>query len=332
MKTNLLKAIIFLVIITNKTTQKLPVGPQMIDPKKVLITGGNGMIGNRLTALLIAKGYRVSHLRRSRNNAKVETFLWDPGTGKIETPAFRDVDVIIHLAGAGIADKRWSRKRKNEILTSRTMGARLIREALQKETHQIRDFISASGINYYGLADVGRAFVESDPPGHDFMANVTQAWEREADAFLSLGIRVTKVRTGVALGPKSIALTRIAQPVKFFVGAPLGTGKQFFNWIHLDDLCRIYIKAIEEASMHGAYNAVAPTPVTNAELTKEIARVLKKPLWLPPVPGFVVKLIAGEVAEVVLNGGRVSCEKIHNAGFDFQFDTLASALKAIYSR
>ena len=310
----------------------MPVALQMVNSKKVLITGGNGMIGNRLTSLLIAKGYRVSHLRRSRKNAEVETFLWNPVKGEIDRHAFRDVNVVIHLAGAGIADRRWNRNRKNEILESRTVSARLVRETLQKEAHDVRDFITASGINYYGLADIGRPFVESDPPGNDFMAQVTQAWEREADAFNSMGMRVVKVRTGVALGPKSIALKRIAQPVKFFVGAPLGTGKQFFNWIHLDDLCGIYIKALEDASMGSAYNAVAPAPVRNKELTKEIARVLDRPLWLPPVPAFIVKLIAGEVAEVVLHGGKVSCEKIRNTGFQYQFRTLPSALREIYSR
>ena len=303
----------------------------MVHSKKVLITGGNGMIGTRLTALLTALGYHVAHLRRSRKNAPVETFLWNPATNDIDARAFKDAGAVIHLAGAGIADKRWNRKRKNEILASRAGTARLVRETLEKEAHQVRLFISASGINYYGLSDPVRPFVESDPPGNDFMAEVTQAWEREADAFDSLGLRVIKIRTGVALSLKSIALTRIAQPVKFFVGAPLGTGRQFFNWIHIDDLCRIYIKAIEDSSMHGAYNAVAPTPVTNKDLTKEIARVLKKPLWLPPVPEFLVKLIAGEVAEVVLNGGKVSADKIRNAGFDFQFATLRSTLEEIYS-
>lgn len=304
----------------------------MVNSKKVLITGGNGMIGKRLTILLIARGYRVSHLRRSKENAKVETFLWNPAKNYIDPNAFRDVDVIVHLAGAGIADKRWTSRQKNEILASRAGSSRLIRDTLQRETHQVYDFISASGINYYGLADRGTVLVESDPPGNDFMAEVTRAWEREADAYLSMGMRVVKIRTGVALGSESVALRRIAQPVKFFVGAPLGSGKQFFNWIHLDDLCAIYLKAIEDASIHGAYNAVAPTPVTNRELTKEIARVLKKPLWLPPVPGIVVKLIAGDVAEVVLNGGEVSSEKIRSAGFRFEYATLASALTEIYSR
>lgn len=288
------------------------------------------MVGARLTALLKEQGYQVAHLRRSRKNADVETHLWQPASGHIEKDAFKDVKVIVHLAGAGIADKRWTAKRKEEIWKSRTEGAALIRLTLKKNQHQVHTFISASGINYYGLTDNVRAWIESDPPGHDFMAQVTQAWEREADAFNADGIRVVKIRTGVALGTESIALRRIAQPIRFFVGAPLGTGRQFFNWIHIDDLCAIYIKAIRDVSMRGVYNAVAPSPVNNRELTAEMAKILKRPLWAPPVPGFLVKLIAGEVAEVVLKGGKVSAGKIQDCGFVFQFRTLRSALADIY--
>lgn len=304
----------------------------MNDLKKVLITGGNGMVGSRLTTLLVERGYRVAHLRRSRQHAGTETFLWNPATAYIDKNAFRDVSVIVHLAGAGIADQRWTAKRKQEIWKSRTEGAALMYDTLIKEPHAVRTFISASGISYYGLTDTGKALKESDPPGDDFMARVAQAWERAADAFSSQDIRVVKMRTGVVLSQQSIALRRIAGPIRFFVGAPLGTGKQIFNWIHIDDLCGMFIKAIEDESMRGSYNAVAPAPVTNKTLTREVAKILKRPLWLPPVPGFLVRIIAGEVADVVLSGGSVSSEKIRDAGFQFQFLSLQSALRNIYSR
>lgn len=162
------------------------------------------------------------------------------------------------------------------------------------------------------------------------MAGVASAWEREVDALGGQGVRVVKVRTGVVLAREGGALKKLERPVKYFVGAPLGSGMQYVNWIHLDDLCRVYVKAIEDISMEGAYNAVAPNPVTNRELTRAIARALKRPLWLPAVPGFVVRLLAGEVADVVLKGGKVSAERIEKAGFDFQFKTVDRALGALY--
>jgi uncharacterized protein (TIGR01777 family) len=162
------------------------------------------------------------------------------------------------------------------------------------------------------------------------MAHVAIAWEDEARKFEALGSRVVMLRTGVVLSKEGGALKKLETPIKFFAGAPLGSGRQYVNWIHIDDLCRMYLMALEDPSMKGAYNAVAPNPVTNRTLTTAIAKVLKKPLWLPPVPGFVVKLIAGQVATLVLKGDRVSCSKIEEQGFRFHFRTIDDALKALY--
>lgn len=306
----------------------------MVQPKRILITGATGLIGTRLTSLLLEKGYEVAHLSRSRRpGSAVPVFLWDPSRNEMDEQSTRNIDVVIHLAGAGIAEKRWTERRKKEILESRTRSADLIRRTISGQQHQIRTFISASGIDYYGAKDTGAPYQESSPPGGEtFMSQVAIAWEKEADAFSEMGMRVVKIRTGVALSRESVALRKIALPVKLFVGAPLGTGNQYFNWIHLEDLCGIYLKAIEDLSMRGAYNAVAPDPVTNRELTKTIADVLGRTLWLPAVPGFVVRLIAGEVAEVVLTGGEVAADKIRQEGFVFRFDTLRSALTDIFDR
>jgi uncharacterized protein len=301
--------------------------------KKILITGGTGMIGKRLTTHLIQNGYKVAHLsRKKKRTSDVQTFLWNPYKKEIENGALKDVDAIIHLAGAGIADRRWTEKWKKEILASRTETTRFLKEMLSTEQNRVTTFISSSGISYYGLQDPGRAFVESDVPGTDFMAEVTIEWEAEADRLSVNGTRVAKIRTGVVLSRDSVALKRLAMPVKFFVGAPIGSGKQYFNWIHIDDLCGIYMKAIEDAAISGAYNAVAPHPVTNRLLTRKIADVLNRPLWLPPVPAFIVRIIAGQVAEVVLNGGMISSEKIKSCGFTFQFKTIESALADIFKR
>jgi uncharacterized protein (TIGR01777 family) len=296
------------------------------DSKKILITGGSGMIGRRLTTLLIGAGYDVSHLSRSKARTEIKTFLWNPAANQIEKGALDNVDVIIHLAGAGVADQRWSGKWKREILLSRTRSTALLRDALQSANHSVKTFISASGISIYGLNDTGNEFVESDAPANDFMAAVAKAWEEEVDRIPSERIRVVKVRIGVVFSNEGGALKKLAQPVKFLVGAPLGTGHQWVNWIHIDDLCAIFLKAIEDTALRGVYNAVAPHPVKNRMLTKEIATVLRKPLWLPPVPGFIIRMLAGEVATVVLNAGKVSSDKIRKAGFNFKFSTSQAAL------
>lgn len=295
--------------------------------KRILITGGSGMIGRRLTSLLMQRDYQVAHLGRSKKDPYVETFVWDPSINEIDRNAIRGVDAIIHLAGAGVADKRWSKRRKEEILLSRTTSTRVLSNLLKSEAHQVRTFISASGIAYYGLGEPrNTAFGEADSHGEDFMARVAVAWEDEVLRIGDPKIRKVIVRTGVALDLEGGALPKLVTPVKYFVGAPLGTGDQYFNWIHIDDLCRIYLKAIDDTHMEGIYNGVAPNPVTNKEVTRKIAHLLKKPLFLPAVPAIVVKLIAGEVADLVLKGGKVSSGKIEKAGFDFRFRTVDAAL------
>lgn len=301
--------------------------------KKVLVTGGSGMIGSHLTPLLLEKGYEVSHLGRSkRTSGVVKNFVWDPEKNTLDPEALKDIDAVVHLAGVSVADKRWNARHKREVISSRTDTARMLVERLRSlPGHRVTTLVSASGISYYGLDDPARdAFIESDPPADDFMARVTVAWEREVQTAGTLGIRTVMLRTGVVLSSKGGALEKLALPVRFFVGAPLGTGRQYVNWIHIDDLCNLYIKAIEDSSMTGAYNAVAPDPVTNIQMTKAIARSLKRPLWLPPVPGFVVKLIAGGVAEIVLRGGKISSGRIQDAGFRFKFPILKAALDDLH--
>jgi uncharacterized protein (TIGR01777 family) len=299
----------------------------MQNVKNILITGGSGLIGTRLTELLMTRGYQVSHLGRTKKDQGVKTFLWDIDQQAIDPEAFESMDTIIHLAGAGVSDKRWTDKRKQEILESRTRSTRLLKDKLNTEMHSIKNFISASGINYYGFGEDEKAFVESDKPGNDFLSKVTQAWENEADQIAKPGLRVVKIRIGFVLSNRGGALKKLAKPIKMMAGAPLGSGKQYISWIHIDDLCNLFIKAIEDTSMHGAYNGVGPYPVTNKTLTEAIAGTLKKPLLLPPIPGFILKIILGEMAEIVLKGSRISSQKIQDAGFSFQYKTLEDALR-----
>jgi uncharacterized protein (TIGR01777 family) len=293
----------------------------------ILITGASGMIGTELTRLLQERGFDVSHLSRSPRPGYPKTYLWDVNKHEVDEEALQKKDVVVHLAGAGVADKRWTKERKNEILKSRTDSARILFDVLQKGNHDVKTFISASGIGFYGFEDNNRLFTENDPQGNDFLAEVVHQWEAAADQIASLGIRVVKIRIGIVLSEKGGALKEMMRPLKFYAGAPLGSGTQHMSWIHLNDLCRIFIKAMEDDSMHGVYNAVAPNPVTNREFTYALARVLRKQIILPSVPPFVLKLLLGEMADVVLKGAKVSSQKIQASGYQFKFEKLDDALR-----
>lgn len=289
---------------------------------KILITGASGLIGTRLTELLTQRGHEVSYLGRKKRDGKIPSFVWDVDNGTLDEQALKNVDVVIHLAGAGVADERWSAKRKQEIMQSRIKSTALLAKYLSKYPN-VKVVLSASGIGYYGFGEI--EFTEESNPGNDFLAQVVKAWEAEVDKIPSE--RIVKLRIGIVLSEKGGALKKMTTPIRWCVGAPLGTGQQYMSWIHLDDLCRMFIKAVEDNSMQGAYNATGPYAVTNRELTRAIAATIHKPLLLPPVPSFVLRILVGEMAEMVLNGSIVSSKKIQQTGFTFQFPTLDAALK-----
>ena len=292
----------------------------------ILITGASGLIGTRLTEMLLQKGNQVSHLGRTKKSKNgVKLFIWNVDQYQLDQDSLQGIDSIIHLAGAGVADKRWTEKRKEEILESRARSTQLLFDTLEKEKHTVKSVIAASAIGYYGF-ESNEEQTETSSVGTDFLASVTKQWEDEVDKIESLNIRVVKIRIGIVLSEKGGALKEMMLPVKFFVGAPLGSGNQYVSWIHIDDLCSIFCKAVEDINMRGAYNGVGPHAVTNRALTQAIAKVLGKPMFLPPVPNFVMKLILGEMADIVLGGTKVSSSKIQHTGFSFQFDALEKAL------
>jgi uncharacterized protein len=297
-----------------------------LSSKNILITGASGLIGTRLTQLLLDQGYQVAHLSRNHQRSKARIYLWDINKKQIDPHAFEGIDTIIHLAGAGIADKPWTDERKWEILKSRTESTKLLFEELRNHKHSVKTFISASAIGYYGFEDYEKLHKENDESGTDFLANVVRQWEAEIDRITELNIRVVKIRIGIVLDANQGALKELVKPVKYYAGAPLGTGDQYVSWIHLEDLVAIFMKAIQDETMQGAYNGVAPHPVTNRELTKAIATQLGKPLFLPAVPEFVLKVLLGEMANLVLKGNKVSSEKIQQAGFKFQYENVEKAL------
>lgn len=302
----------------------------------ILITGASGLIGRHLTVFLTGKGHSVAHLSRSggtpsekKSPGPVKQFTWNPAGGIIEEGAVSWADAIIHLAGASVSEGRWTAKRKKEILDSRVNSAKLLAKTIVEEKAKPGVFVSAAAAGWYGIITSEKIFTESDPPAPDFFGNVCLQWENAADLVEETGVRTVKLRIGVVLAKDGGALPQLAKPVKWFAGSPLGNGKQWMPWIHIDDLCALFLKAVEDENMHGTYNAAASQHVTNREFVKTIGKVLHRPVFLPPVPEFALKLILGEMAGIVTKGSRVSNEKIKKAGFRFQYEDLGSALKQL---
>lgn len=297
---------------------------------KIIISGGNGLIGKHLCKILTEKGYLVAILSRSSNTSgAIPHHYWNYEKHEIDLRAIENVRYFIHLAGANIGDKRWTPERKQEIVDSRVKSARFIFDTLKENNVKLKAFISASAIGYYGSFTSDRIFEESDPAGNDFLAQVSRLWEETTILFEEYGTRTVTIRTGVVLSNQGGPLTKMALPVKYGLGAALGKGNQYLPWIHLDDLCNIYVKAIEDEDMQGVYNAVAPEHRTNKEFTKTLAKVMQMPMWLPNIPSSLLKLAFGEMANILLKGSRVSSSKIINAGFSFKFPDLDQALKDI---
>lgn len=290
----------------------------------VLITGGSGTIGRKLTDRLLASGYEVRVLSRNREAAsEVKTFYWNVERRELDEAALDGVHSIIHLAGAGVADKRWTRRRKAEIIKSRVDSSQLLWSASQKKGLKLDSFISASAIGIYG--DRGTAEMnEESLAGTDFLAHVVKEWEASVEPFSRIS-RMVRIRIGIVLSNEGGALPQMIRPVKLGVGASLGSGDQVMSWIHEDDLVSIFQFALEHP-ISGVYNATAPNPVTNLAFTKALGQKLGRPIFLPPVPAFVLKLALGEMAAMVLSGSRVSSKKLIDKGFNFQYSTLTEAL------
>jgi hypothetical protein len=302
----------------------------------VLITGGTGSIGRRLTQLLQQEGYQVSLLSRATSGRSpkpisgVHVYQWDIKKGHIDPQAIATADHIVHLAGEGIADERWTSTRKNEILASRTQSTELLTQALATNPHKVQSFVGASAIGFYGGDTQDRPLTETSEGGSDFLAQVVRAWERSEDQLASLGIRTVKLRIGVVLMAEGGALPKLVQPVRLGAGAPIGSGQQYISWIHLDDLCRLFIEALKNPSWQGVYNAVAPNPVTNETLTQTIAQVLHRPLLLPNIPAFAIKLLYGEMGIVVTGGNYVINKRIADeTDFRYQYVELKKALEEL---
>ena len=305
--------------------------PVNTHPKNILITGASGLIGSKLIRSLQEKGHHVSVLSRSPEKIKgVKAFHWDVENKQVDKNAFTGIDTIINLAGAGIAEKRWTNSRKQLIVDSRVESVKLLYHAISESKAPVTTFISASAVGFYGdRAD--EILTENSSNGSGFLAECCQKWEEAINEGAQLDIRIVKLRIGLVLARQGGALQEMARTVNFFLGAALGSGKQWMPWIHLTDLISIFEAAVDNSEYRGTYNACSSLPVTNSEFTRILARVLFRPVWPINVPEFVLKTILGELSTVILNSNRTSSQKLVNMGFKFRYPGLKDALKEIYS-
>lgn len=296
--------------------------------KIILIAGGTGLIGKRLTTILLQKKYTVKILtRRVSPQNRATHFVWDVDNAYIDEQAFQGVSVIINLAGANIGSKRWTNRRKKEILDSRVKSTQLLWHYVQKEKISIEKFITSSAIGYYGTVTSAHVFTENDLSGADFLAHVCAQWEQAALSFKQNQIKTVTLRTGVVLSAEDGALVKMLQPIRLGVGSVLGNGQHYIPWIHVEDICQIYLWALENEKIEGIYNAVAPQHIKNDTFTHLLADLLHKKIRLPAVPKWVLQVLLGDMSVLVTEGSRVSSEKLQQAGFDFQWTDLKKALQ-----
>ena len=304
----------------------------------ILITGGTGMVGTRLSEILLAHGYDIIILSRNPLPATqlpkgIRHAKWDLHTKYIDPAAFAAADHIIHLAGAGVADKRWNQKRKEEIVNSRADSGALLVHAMQTIPNKIQSVHSASGIGWYG-ADTQKSlqsgFTEDAPADTEFLGETCRIWEEKMQGVKALGKRLTIFRLGIVLSNTGGALVEFKKPIRLGFAAILGNGKQMISWIHIDDVCHLFLKAITDTTMQGVYNAVAPETVTNKQLTLALAKAMRGSFYIPiHVPAFLLEWVLGEMSIEVLKSAKVNSFKTQGTGFHYQYPFLADAIKAL---
>ncbi|HMK03246.1 MAG TPA: TIGR01777 family oxidoreductase [Ferruginibacter sp.] len=304
----------------------------------VLITGGTGLVGRALSHALLAKGYKVIILSRSLKNpgakANISYALWDIKKQYIDVKAVQQADHIVHLAGAGVVDKKWTGAYKKEIRESRTESCRLIMDALRNNENNVKAVVSSSAIGWYGEdTEPVKPFVETDAPADNFLGETCKLWEASIEPVTALGKRLVKLRTGIVLSDEGGALAEFKKPLHLGIAAILGNGRQMISWIHIDDLCRMFIAAIENENMHGSYNAVASEPVSNKELTRTLAKVMRGNFYIPVhVPVFILNIMMGRRSIEVLKSTTVSNKKLLGTGFDLHFKKIGDAINNLLKK
>lgn len=293
----------------------------------VLITGATGLVGTRLTELLMEKGYRVKTISRSCKKGNPATcFTWDLDAQTWDDKAIGEVRHIINLAGANVAEGRWTAKRKAEILQSRIRSSQLVSNMVEASNRSIKSVISASAVGYYGIDTGLEEVIETSQNGNDFLAQVCADWEK---AISESDTNVAIIRTGVVLSTNGGALTKMLTPIKYGLGAALGSGTQLMPWIHIDDLCKMYIYLMEN-SINGIYNGVAPQAISNVGFTKQLAKQVNRKIFLPNIPSFLLHLMLGEMSSMLLTGVNASSSKIEEIGYKFEFPSFSKALNNLF--
>lgn len=300
--------------------------------KHILITGATGTIGKELINELHKSGHIISILSRKPRGIKhAKVYIWNVFKQEIDLNCLNGIDTVIHLAGENIAEKKWTKERKQQIIQSRTLSTKLLYEAIKETNAPVKTFISASAVGFYGHRG-DEILTEDLDSGTCFMATCCKLWEEAVDEGASLDLRIVKFRIGVILAKGSGALVSLEKPIRFFAGAALGNGDQWIPWIHIDDIVAMFKKAVEDTALDSTFNACAPFPVTNATFTKAVAKQLHRPLWPFNVPEKILEMILGKMSAVVLNSTNASSQKILDVGFQFKFTNLDDALSDIYQK
>lgn len=301
------------------------------DKKIILIAGGSGFIGKRLSKVLHGLNYKVCFLTRSKTANGKDFFNWDPEKKVIDESAIKIADVIINLAGENIGESRWTAGRKRKIVNSRIFSTNLLYESLAKIPNKVKLVINASAIGYYG--NTGDLIMnEESPASTDFMALTCKRWEEAAHNFNKLNIRTVIVRIGLVLAPEAGVFPEMMKPIKFGFAPYFGNGKQYQSWIHIDDLCKIFEKCVRDSKMNGTYNAVAPGPLSNKNFMKLITQIMSDKILLVRIPAIFMMIAFGEKAKLLLHGSRVSSKKIEAAGFTFAFPQAGAAIRNILGK
>jgi hypothetical protein len=296
----------------------------------ILISGGTGLVGKALFKRLITEGHEVRILSRNpESSSSIKSFYWNVEKNEIDEKAFDNVEHIVHLAGSGIADKRWTEARKKDIINSRVNSIKLIAEVVKRKNIELKSFVEASAIGIYGMTTSEKIFTETDKGKDDFLSQTCIQWENAYQDIQALSTKNCIIRIGVVLSKDGGALKRLLPLFNLGLGSAVGSGKQYMPWIHLDDLVSVFYEALFNSNYNGIYNAVSPEDTTNQSFSKQLAKSLSKPFFLPNVPSFILKLVFGEMANVLLEGSRVSNQKLINSGFQFKFPILSSALQNI---
>lgn len=296
--------------------------------ENVLITGASGLVGQHLSRLLIQKGYRVLTLGRTARGS--DNFEWNPAEGRIDQEALQQADHIVHLAGANIGEKRWTAARRTEILQSRVDSCKLLFETASGLSKKPQTFVSASAVGLYGYGNHQQLFNEFSPAGKGFLADVCKEWEAAAQQFENAGIRTVVLRTGVVLAREGGVLASLEKSTQQAPAVVLGSGLQPFPWIHIQDLCNLYLETLQNQRFSGAYNAVASEYTDNRTLTHSLASVLNKRVFPVHVPAFLLRTMLGSRSELLLKGQQVCSMRLPVTGFSFRFPSLAGALADLY--